>query len=551
MHTSDALINFLIEQQLIDSNQALLIARTVTKGDASLIYTLVHTYCVDSHQLLLACSIYFSLPIFDLNADVIHQVKKDYFDKNQKNTQGFTSTKDIQADYVSRLRLFPISATHQEIALGVSDPTYQQAFNIIRFETGKQIKLYLVDEIKLSNFLEGFDKALAKLRLQLSLNKIEHTVDTENIESAADIIDESEPVIQWVDRLLNDAIEKKSSDIHIEPLDSRRYRIRYRRDGLLVSATELSTHTALRIMARLKLLAQLNMTEKRRPQDGRLKFIANTKQTIDLRLSTIATLHGEKMVLRLLNQNSAHLNIHELGMSDDQAKLLSHYLNQTQGLIIVTGPTGSGKTTTLYSALHAINQVDKNITTIEDPIEIELEGINQTTVQPRLQLDFVTLLRAILRQDPDVIMLGEIRDKETAEIAMQAAQTGHLVLTTLHTNGATDTIIRLQSMGLANHHIANAVTLIIAQRLLRKICSYCHANLMKGCQKCYQGFLGRLGVYEMLEINPACREAILHNPQLTHSEIKENTHFSNLYENALSLVSKELTTIHEVKRILG
>lgn len=308
-------------------------------------------------------------------------------------------------------------------------------------------------------------------------------------------------VIEYVDQLLNEAILKHISDIHIEPYEDY-CRIRLRRNGLLYEAANIPIHLANQVIMRLKVMAQLNTAEKRLPLDGRLQI--NTAFKNDIRINTCPTLFGEKAVLRILDTKQINLDINSLGMTDFQKEIFLKKLSHPQGLILVTGPTGSGKTMTLYSALRHLNQIEKNIVTIEDPVEIELTGINQTNINPRIGLDFSITLRTLLRQDPDIIMIGEIRDVETATIALQAAQTGHLVLSTLHTNNAAEVLSRLHSMGIATHYLMNSISLIIAQRLIRTLCQHCkkldNTPTHKGCGHCHHGYSNRIGIFELLSL---------------------------------------------------
>ncbi len=354
--------------------------------------------------------------------------------------------------------------------------------------------------------------------------------------------------IDFINQMIEAGIKQSASDIHIEPYE-KRCRIRYRCDGLLYEKLSLAPEFALRIMARLKVLAKLDITEHRFPQDGRFQY-----HSTDIRINTCATYFGEKMVLRLLNSNKTLLTIPALGFYDAQQQLFMHNITKPQGLIIVTGPTSSGKTSTLYACLNHLNSIEKNIMTIEDPIEIQIEGINQMNVQAKIQLDFSILLRAILRQDPDIILIGEIRDKETAAIAIQAATTGHLVLTSLHTNNTAETVSRLVSLGVSPLHMAHCVSLIIAQRLIRKLCGQCkQLNAQQtmytatGCLHCLNGYLGRTGVFELLPID----ENILSdtNPSMIKHQMETNGH-TLLYQSAYQKVLDGITSLDEINRVI-
>lgn len=367
-----------------------------------------------------------------------------------------------------------------------------------------------------------------------------------------------EPIIQFVDHMIEHAIEHSASDVHIEPYQSI-CRIRYRQDGILNIIAEIPIALAARLITRLKVMAKLDISERRLSQDGR--FHAG----IDIRMSTCATQFGEKVVLRLLDANNLSLDIDTLGLTAIQKSLFLNKLNQPQGLILVTGPTGSGKTVTLYSALKQLNKPDKNISTVEDPIEIQLNGINQVNINPKIGLDFATIFRTLLRQDPDILMLGEIRDPETANVAIQAAQTGHLVLSSLHTNCAAETLTRLQTMGIAAYNIICSLSLIIAQRLVRKLCPHCkqvetiqipklkfpHYRAV-GCKHCRQGYLGRTAIYELLTLNDSLITLLL-QPNTTVADIiaeAEHNEFKPLYAVGLELIKQGVTSLTELNRVI-
>lgn len=379
----------------------------------------------------------------------------------------------------------------------------------------------------------------------------------------------AEPIVQFVDHLIAHACEQGASDIHLEPFE-KNCRIRYRQDGLLYWVAELDNHFSLRVITRLKVLANLDIAERRLPQDGRIQW----QGELILRVNTCPVLYGEKIVLRLLDNSQQALDLAKLGLTEAQRKLFLSKLDQPQGLILVTGPTGSGKTVSLYSALSYLNKQEKNISSVEDPIEIQLAGINQVAVNPKAGLEFAAILRAFLRQDPDVIMVGEIRDRETAEVAIQAAQTGHLVLSTLHTNSALETLQRLLSMQLAPYHLIHALSLIIAQRLLRKLCVHCkipdvisaatlaslgfssqQAQLTiyraQGCGQCRRGYKGRIAIFECLALTRELSLLMLQasNPyELQAAAVQKG--FSSLQENGFEQVKAGLTSLHELKRVL-
>ncbi len=361
-------------------------------------------------------------------------------------------------------------------------------------------------------------------------------------------------LVEHIDQLLLDALNKRASDIHFEPYQHS-YRIRVRIDGVLQQISSPGLDCAKQIAARLKIMAKLNIAEQRLPQDGQLVI-----NQYAMRISTLPVINGEKIVLRLMDNHQTQRSIDELGLTQQQRQIYEQTLNHPQGLILVTGPTGSGKTVTLYSGLGLLNQTERNICSVEDPIEIPLEGINQTQINPKAGLTFAQVLRALLRQDPDVLMIGEIRDKETAEIAIQAAQTGHLVLSTLHTNSSIETLTRLNQIGIAPDLLASSLRLIIAQRLVRQLCSKCKKKsdtrlhidgvtithfVAEHCIHCISGYRGRIGLYEFLMITPEITE-LLH----LHKKIP-STHIITLKQQGLQLVQAGMTTYQELQRVLG
>ena len=377
------------------------------------------------------------------------------------------------------------------------------------------------------------------------------------------------PAADILNHTLLQALHQRASDIHIEPTENG-CQIRLRIDGVLYLQPPLTVASGTTLIARLKVLGNLDIAERRLPQDGQFTVeLAN--ESVSFRMATLPCSGGEKIVLRLLHQVQQALEIGQLGMNEDQQRRFSGVLNQPQGLILVTGPTGSGKTVTLYTALQARNTPDVNICSVEDPIEIPLAGLNQTQINPRAGLTFQSVLRALLRQDPDIIMVGEIRDGETAEIAIKAAQTGHLVLSTLHTNSTTETLIRLQQMGVARWMISSALSLVIAQRLVRRLCPHCrkdasrHAELPRtvwprplprwqpgGCDRCYHGYYGRVALFEVLEIDNTLRQAIAsgENSEVIEASARQGG-MTSIFEHGCMAIEQGLTTLEEVIRVLG
>ncbi|MFM2484799.1 GspE/PulE family protein [Celerinatantimonas yamalensis] len=390
------------------------------------------------------------------------------------------------------------------------------------------------------------------LKAQLAILQLQST----NKPAAAQTLSSNDPSLSMqLSHLIEQASKQGVSDLHFEPTQQG-YRVRARIDGLLQPFEQFRADTAMRVISWLKMNANLDIAQKRLPQDGRLILPHSTAATLDIRLSTLPTILGEKVVLRLLGHNQQHLTLPQLGMTPQQLEQMNQSLSQPQGMLIVTGPTGSGKTSTLYAALAHLNQPNINLASVEDPVEIQLPGVNQVAVNPAAELTFARLLRALLRQDPDVMMVGEIRDRETLNVAFHAEQTGHKVLTTLHTNSALDTINRLAQLGLSDYQIAASVKLIIAQRLVRRLCPHCRKEIdgnyqPVGCAHCHDGYKGRMGIFELLPITASLRCSLIgqNDAQLQQHVLKNAT--TTLYQQARQYVTQGLTTAAEIKRVLG
>lgn len=432
--------------------------------------------------------------------------------------------------------LLPIKKTETEFHIAICNPNDIDLTKTLSFQIGLPIKIFFVK----------FDTLYRLHNLYLS----EETYRNLNEKK-----DQLPKILTY--QLLSDAIHRHASDIHIEPFQLY-LRIRFRLDGLLQEITRLPTHFTDAIISCIKVLGHLDIAIKRMPQDGRLSFQTYLGFVKDCRISTCPTLFGEKIVIRLLDANTQIRPLQELGLTQKNQDVLHKIIEQPQGLILVTGPTGSGKTITLYALLNLLNQSRRNITTIEDPIEMQMEGINQTAINLKMGLTFPNILRALLRQDPDIIMIGEIRDQETAEMAIRAAQTGHLVLSTLHTNSAAEAITRLTQMNIAPYHLIGALTLVIAQRLIRKLCDQCkifHAfdNTYKpnGCTYCNNGFHGRFGVFELMPINNELKEMILKSSSShTLSQKNQKNGHCNLWQSGLLILQDGLTSLCELYRVI-
>jgi len=469
----------------------------------------------------------------------------------------------------------------KRLFVAVGDPTNLQALDEIKFQTTLRIEAVVVEQDKLdarvgraieavdttmSSFDEGNDFDLENLEVSAGDEDVGADVTNSDIDDA--------PIVRFVNKVMVDAIKKGASDIHFEPYE-KHFRIRLRQDGVLTEIARPPVMLAGRIAARLKVMARLDIAERRIPQDGRIKMKLSKNRAIDFRVNTCPTLFGEKVVCRLLDPSSAQLGIDALGYEEEQKRLYTENLAKPYGMILVTGPTGSGKTVSLYTGLNILNTADRNISTAEDPVEINVAGINQVNVNPKVGLTFAAALRAFLRQDPDIIMVGEIRDLETAEIAIKAAQTGHLVLSTLHTNDAPKTLTRLVDMGVKPYAIASSVSLIIAQRLARRLCTHCRelmdipaealrkegfsqseidAGLTifgpKGCSQCTGGYRGRVGIYQVMPVTENIGRIIMEGGNAMQiADAAKRNGVADLRQSALKKVKDGLTSLEEINRV--
>ena len=448
-----------------------------------------------------------------------------------QNGEIFTISPDLwgrnqqQQSLLLRYFALPLKEENNRLWLGVDSLSNLSACETIAFISGKLVEPVLLESTQLKELLQQL--APNQLQVEEQVKYYQHQ-EQSHLDQQDD-----EPVIRLLNQIFESALQNNASDIHLETL-SDHFQVRFRIDGVLQAQPPLSKNLANRIISRLKLIAKLDISETRLPQDGRFQFKTTFSDILDFRLSTLPTHWGEKVVLRAQQNKPVELSFSELGMTENQQQAFQRSLSQPQGLILVTGPTGSGKSISLYTALQWLNTPDKHIMTAEDPIEIELDGIIQSQINPQIGLDFSRLLRAFLRQDPDIIMLGEIRDEESAMIALRAAQTGHLVLSTLHTNDAISAISRLQQLGIQQHEIENSLLLVIAQRLVRKICPKCGGNLINSCD-CHQGYRGRIGVYQFLY----------------WQQNGYQTDFQNLHASGLEKVSQGITDEKEIERVLG
>ncbi len=555
-------------QDGVVSEDAVIEALEAAKGKkTSLVAYLVANELGEARSIAVAAAHEFGVPLLDLDAvsldlDVVRLVSEQL---------------------MTRHRVLPLQQRGKRLYVGVADPTNLQALDDIGFQTSLRIEPIIVEQDKLeqrvAKAIEAVDTSMSSFddddfdleNLDVSAGNDEEFGDEV---SRADIDDA--PVVRFVNKVMLDSIKRGASDVHFEPYE-KYYRIRLRQDGVLTEIARPPAQLAVKVAARLKVMARLDIAERRVPQDGRIKMRLSKNRAIDFRVNTCPTLFGEKVVCRLLDPSSAQLGIDALGYEAPQKQLYVDQLAKPYGMILVTGPTGSGKTVSLYTGLNILNTTDRNISTAEDPAEINMPGVNQVNVNPRVGLTFASALRAFLRQDPDIIMVGEIRDLETAEIAIKAAQTGHLVLSTLHTNDAPKTLTRLVDMGVKPYAIASSISLIIAQRLARRLCGNCkepldiptealfkegftkadidsnmtlfHPNT-KGCAQCNAGYKGRVGVYQVMPVTDAIGRIIMEGGNaLQIADQAREEGVPDLRRSGLQKVKDGVTSLEEINRV--
>ncbi|TWE10585.1 type IV pilus assembly protein PilB [Pseudomonas sp. AG1028] len=546
--------------ELLDEKAAQQAQVQAKRNKLSLVHYLAQNKLVKSRALAELTADQFGIAYFDLSA----------LDKESQ-------PKDLVSEKLVRQhRALPLWRRGNKLFVGISDPSNHQVVTDIQFSTGLSTEALLVEDDKLGDAIDKFfdtgHSGLEDLG-DVDLDGLEtETVDDDKKPEGGQDADDA-PVVRFVNKMLLDAIKGGSSDLHFEPYE-RTYRVRFRTDGILHETARPPIQLAPRISARLKVMAGLDISERRKPQDGRIKMKISKSKSIDFRVNTLPTLWGEKIVMRILDSSSAQMGIDALGYEEDQKELYLNALKQPQGMILVTGPTGSGKTVSLYTGLNILNTPDVNISTAEDPVEINLEGINQVNVNPKQGMDFTQALRAFLRQDPDIIMVGEIRDLDTASIAIKAAQTGHMVMSTLHTNSAAETLTRLRNMGVPSFNIATSVNLIIAQRLARKLCSSCKKEVdiprealleegfpedkigsfkiygPVGCENCKNGYKGRVGIYEVVKNTPSLQRIIMEegNSIDIAAQMRKDG-FNDLRTSALVKAMQGVTSLEEVNRV--
>jgi len=554
----------LVADGLVAENAMLEALNGARERRVSIVSYLVEYNLADAREIAIAASQEFGAPLLDLDA-----IQPD-----------FDIVRLVSEKTLRRHRVLPLVKRGKRLYVAVADPTNLHALDEVKFATGLSVEAVVVEEDKLGRLLtkslEQVDTAMPELAGEdFELDGLEVTSDEQATDEGVERADiEDAPIVRFVNKVMLDAIKRGASDIHFEPYE-RSYRIRFRLDGVLKEVATPPVQLAVKMAARLKVMSRLDIAERRVPQDGRIKMKITKTRAIDFRVSSCPTLFGEKIVMRILDSSSAMLGIDALGYEPFQKQLYLDCLARPHGMILVTGPTGSGKTVSLYTGLNILNTEDTNISTAEDPVEIMLPGINQVNINTKVGLTFAGALRAFLRQDPDVIMVGEIRDLETAEIALKAAQTGHLVLSTLHTNDAPKTLTRLVDMGVKPYAIATSVSLIIAQRLARRLCNSCKTRLdvpeealLKegfsqqqianglnifgpvGCPNCTDGYKGRVGIYEVMPISEQIGRVIMAGGSAI--EIKDQAAAEgvwNLRQSALHKVAKGVTSIDEINRV--
>jgi len=558
----------LVADGLLSTAAAVRAETEAREGEVSLLEHVIDTGLVSARQATLTAAWEYGLPIMDLDA-----IRPETLPKAER----------FPEKILRKLKVLPLIQHGHRLTVAVPYPSTLAQLDELQFATGLTPEGILAPVDQLVPVLEGYLANSEKSMLD-SLKGVDDAIgelgyaDDDgsgevDIQAEAQSAREDAPIIKFVNKILLDAINRGASDIHFEPYETS-YRVRFRIDGMLHDVAHPPFAMRTRIAARLKVMSRLDISERRLPQDGAIKLRLSKSRSIDFRVNSLPTVYGEKVVLRILDPTSAQIGIEQLGFTPEQKAMYETVLDQPQGMILVTGPTGSGKTVTLYTGINILNEVERNICTAEDPVEIKVPGVNQVNVLPKIGLDFASALRAFLRQDPDVVMVGEIRDLETAEIAVKASQTGHLVLSTVHTNSAAETLTRLANMGLAPFNIASSVSLIIAQRLARRLCKHCkqpadipHEVLEEqgftadeiagatifepvGCKHCTKGFKGRVGIYEVVPISNAMSQLIMRNGNSMDfdTQAREEGH-PDLRRSALLKAMQGVTSLAEVFRV--
>ncbi|WP_411994347.1 type IV-A pilus assembly ATPase PilB [Agarivorans sp. DSG3-1] len=523
---------------------------------------LVENELISSKDLADFCEAQFGIPLLDLDAIELTEIPQDYL--NEK--------------LIFKHHVLPVYSQNQTLYVAMADPSNVVALEDFGFSFGLHVEALLVEETKLLKAIQSLVDDTSNLDLgdisDEDISGLEVSDENSRLDEKQDNKEDDAPIVVYINKILMDSIRRGASDLHFEPYEHK-YRIRFRIDGILHEIASPPINLANRFSARLKVMARMDIAERRLPQDGRIKLKTGRNKAIDMRVNSLPTMWGEKIVIRILDSSAANLNIDILGYDDKQKKLYLDALARPQGMILVTGPTGSGKTVSLYTGLNILNTTETNISTAEDPVEINLPGVNQVLINNKAGMTFASALRAFLRQDPDIVMVGEIRDLETAEISIKAAQTGHLVLSTLHTNSAAETLTRLLNMGVPAFNIASSVSLIIAQRLARKLCEHCKKPKMVeaillpkmgftqtqidsgiklfepvGCDKCTGGYKGRVGIYEVMPMSTEISKLIM--LEGNSIQIAEQAAIEGMYSLRMSALEKArlgVTSLSEVERV--
>ncbi|MGD8206536.1 MAG: type IV-A pilus assembly ATPase PilB [Thiohalocapsa sp.] len=551
----------LIGDNLLTEKQARDAQAEAARKRTPFIEYLVSEKIVSGRDVALSASEELGVPLLDLDAVDLSNLPFSLVDEK----------------LLRKHRALPIHRRGNRLFLAVSDPTNDRALEEIRFNTGMATDAILVEEEKLAKaieqVLEAHDTTMSDL-LDADLDNIDIAGEDDDQAAGSDLNVDDAPVVRYVNKILIDAIKSGASDIHFEPYE-KYFRIRFRQDGMLREIANPPLTISSRLIARLKVMSRMNIAERRIPQDGRIKLKLSRTRDIDFRTNTLPTLYGEKVVLRILDSSVANVGIDQLGMDEKQKEIFLRCIRKPYGMVLVTGPTGSGKTVTLYSALNILNAPDINISTVEDPVEIQVPGINQVNMNPKTGLTFATALRAFLRQDPDIVMVGEIRDLETAEIAVKAAQTGHLVLSTLHTNTAPESLTRLANMGVPPFNIASSVLLIIAQRLARRLCVHCREvddlpreTLLEegfredeiaagvtvyravGCERCIDGYKGRVGIFQVIPVSEEMGRLIMEGgSSIRLADRADKEGYPDLRRSGLAKVKQGMISLRELNRV--
>jgi len=554
----------LVQQKLLTEDEASAIQASASSQQVPFVSQLVQSKKIPALKIAETAAHAFGFPLFDLNA-----LNEDYL-----------PPKGIDAKLMQSSRVLALQNRGNTLFVALSDPTNLHALDDVQFQVGMALSPVVVEDDKLSKWIakvaEASDTSMQSIAVDDDFNlDIENDNDPQEAEVSTIEVDDA-PVVKYIQKVLLDAINLGASDLHFEPYE-KFYRIRYRVDGVLREIAQPPLAIKEKMASRIKVISNLDIAEKRVPQDGRMKLVLSKTRTIDFRVSTLPMIHGEKIVMRILDPTSATLGIEALGYEPDQKEALLHAVSRPYGLVLVTGPTGSGKTVSLYTCLNILNEPGVNISTAEDPAEIPLAGINQVNVNDKQGLTFAAALKSFLRQDPDIIMIGEIRDLETADMAIKAASTGHMVLSTLHTNDAPTTLTRLLNMGVAPFNIASAVSLITAQRLARRLCKNCKQPLdvpkdallgmgfseedvegdwvlygpkEGGCEMCNGGYKGRVGIYQVMPVTDAISRIIMKNG--TAHDIADQAKregVRDLRQSGLWKVKQGLTSIAEVEAV--